>query len=314
MSGNPGQFKDFNKTANELLTKVFPKKTGQNTWGFELDLKPTRYQSLTAKVVNVGGVSTGEISEEIRFADFGVTFKGLFRTDKPTLEASWKVSDKIPVDGLSAKLHFDASDKSQTTGLSLAYEHQWATFNTRVYVPVSTPILDFAKDIANQDTRLDVDTVLRHPDYKFVLGAAAKVSFPQAGERRVDEANVSLGYREGKLFVPSVTYSQKAVDGKEDERAVALLVSSAPSDTEYVAQVDYDMGSKKSVATIGMSYPLSDGAVIKAKLNSSKQAGVGYSNQISSSTKMDFGTLFHVNTEKNVAIDASFAFNLKFTQ
>jgi hypothetical protein len=38
----------------------------------------------------------------------------------------------------------------------------------------------------------------------------------------------------------------------------------------YVAQVDYELGSKKTVATVGLSYPLNDGAVLKAKLNSGK--------------------------------------------
>ncbi len=66
--------------------------------------------------MNAGGVSTGEVGADVNFSDFGVAFKGLFKTDKPTLEASWKVSDKIPVDGLSAKVHFDATDKSQTAG------------------------------------------------------------------------------------------------------------------------------------------------------------------------------------------------------
>jgi len=314
MSGNPGQYKDFNKTANDLLTKVFPKKTGLNTWGVELELRPTRYQTVTAKIVNAGGASTGELSSETAFTDFGVTFKGLFRTDRPTLEASWKVSEKIPVDGLSAKLHFDATDKSQTAGVSIAYEHLWATFNSRLYVPVTTAFLDFAKDIARQDSRLEFDLVFRHPDHPFVLGGSTKLSFPATGERRVDEAAVSLGYREGKLFAPSVNYTQAAVEGKEDTRSISVIVASQPADTQYVAQVDYELGSKKTVATVGLSYPLNDGAVLKAKLNTARLAGIGYSNQISSSTKLDFGTLFQVNTDKAVAIDAAFNFNVKFTQ
>lgn len=72
-------------------------------------------------------------------------------------------------------MHFDATDKSQTAGVSVAYEHKYATFNARVYVPISVQLLDFAKDIANQDTRADLDLVFKHPDYKFVAGAQTKV-------------------------------------------------------------------------------------------------------------------------------------------
>jgi len=314
MSGNPGQYKDFNKTANDLLTKVFPKKTGQNTWGIETELRPTRYVTSTAKIVNVGGVSTGEVGADVTFSDFGVLFKGLFRTDRPTLEASWKVSDKIPVDGVSAKLHFDATDKSQTAGVSVAYEHAWTTFNARVFVPITTAVVDFAKDIAKQDTRIEGDLVVRHPDHPFVLGALAKVSLPAVGDRRVDEASVSLGYRDGKLFAPTATYTQKAVEGKEDARSLAVVVASQPADTQYAAQVDYELGTKRTVATIGLSYPLNDGAVLKAKLNTNKEAGIGYTNQISASTKIDFGTLFTVNTDKNVVVDSAFSVNVRFTQ
>merc|ERR1739848_773858 len=141
MSGNPGQFRDFNKSANDLLTKVFPKKTGQNTWGIELELNPTKGNKFGAKIVNAGGVSTGEVSTEFALTDFGVKSKILFKTDKPTLEASWQVSDKIPVDGLSAKLHFDASSSSQTAVVSFAYEHKFVTLNARAYIPVSVRIL-----------------------------------------------------------------------------------------------------------------------------------------------------------------------------
>lgn len=68
------------------------------------------------------------------------------------------------------------------------------------------------------------------------------------------------------------------------------------------------------MATVGFSYPLTDGAVVKAKLNSQKEAGLAYSKQITAATKLDFGSLFVVNTEKNVNIDAAFSLNLKFTQ
>ncbi len=178
----------------------------------------------------------------------------LFRTDKPTLEVSFKVDDKIPVDGLSAKLHFDATDKSQTAGVSIAYEHKYATFNARVAVPISVQLLDFAKDIANQDTKADLDLVFAHPDYKFVAGGQTKLSFTSAGERRIDESQISLGYRDGKLFAPSITYTQKqepkAVEpsrsvsavfvsqvkkkkkrGDEEKRDVSMESSGNPNDT-----------------------------------------------------------------------------------
>jgi hypothetical protein len=49
---------------------------------------------------------------------------------------------------------------------------------------------------------------------------------------RIDEAAVSLGYREGKLFAPSVNYTQNANEGKEDTRAVSVIVASQPADTQ----------------------------------------------------------------------------------
>ncbi len=84
-TGNPGQYKDFNKTAADLLQKVFPKKTGANTWGLELELHPTRQTAFGGKVTSVGGVSTGEVFGEFVLPDFGITNKILFRTDKVTL-------------------------------------------------------------------------------------------------------------------------------------------------------------------------------------------------------------------------------------
>ncbi len=173
--------------------------------------------------------------------------------------------------------------------VSVAFEHLWSTFNARVFVPISTPVVDFAKDISKQDVKFETDLVVRHPDYPFLVGAQAKISFPTGADRRIDEAAVSVGYRDGKRFAPTVNYTQKAVEGKEDARALALVVATQPADTQYVAQVDYELGTKKTVATVGLSYPLNDGAIIKAKINTNKEAGIGYSNQISASTKLDFG-------------------------
>ncbi len=232
---------------------------------------------------------------------------------QPTLEASWKVSDKIPIEGLSAKVHFDATDKSQTAGVSLAYEHKYATANARVAVPISVQLLDFSKEIGGQDTTAEVDVVVAHPDYKFVAGGSTKVSFPQAGERRVDESQVSLGYRDGKLFGTSIAYTQKA-DAKADLRSVSAMFVSQPAETLYAAQVDYAIGSKQTVATLGLSYPLNDGAIVKAKINSQKQVGVAYSKNIGAGSKLDFGTLFQINTDKAVAVDAAFSINVRFTQ
>jgi hypothetical protein len=314
MSGNPGQYKDFNKTAADLLNKVFPKKTGANTWGIELELRPTANNTFGGKITSVGGVSTGEVSTEFVLPDFGITNKILFRTDRPTLEASWKVSDKIPIDGLSAKVHFDATDKSQTAGVSIAYEHRYATLNARVAVPISVQLLDFAKEISGQDTTAEVDLVVAHPDYKFVAGGQAKVSIPQAGERRLDESQVSLGYRSGKLFGASVSYTQKNDPKAAEARSVSAVFASQPADTLYVAQVDYAVGSKQTVATIGFSYPLNDGAVVKAKVNSQKQVGLAYSKQITAASKLDFGSLFQINTDKAVSVDAAFSANVRFTQ
>jgi len=311
----PGQYKDFNKTANDLLTKFFPKKVGQNSWGVELELKPTEYAKFGTKISNVGGDSTGEMSSEINFSEFGITLKTLFKTDKPTLELSWKVSDKLTVPGLSAKVHLDATDKSQTTGVSVAYEHQYFNLNARVYVPISVQILDFAKDIANQDTKLDVDIVVAHPDTKFALAAASKVSFPQNGERKFEESSVSLAYREGKSFNPSLTYTQKSGEkDKEESRTVSAIVTVKPGETQYVGQLDYDIGTKTSVVTVGLSYPTNDDAVVKAKINTKKEIGLSYSKSLSSSTKLDFGTLLLVNTEKNLTIDSAVSLSLKFTQ
>jgi len=316
MSGKPGQFKDFNKTAKDLLTKVFPSKTGVHTWGLEFELKPKAGTTFTSKITNVAGVSTGETSAEVDLKDFGVVFKGLFKTDKPTLELSWKVDDKIPVVGLSAKVHFDASADAQTAGVSIGYVHNYANVNARVFVPVAYQILDFTKSekITKQDTRLEADAVVHIPNQPIVLGASGKFSFPQTGDKRVDEAQVSLGYRDTKAFSPSITYVQKAVEFNPDSRAVSVAITSQPADTTYVAQVDYVLGGKGVVATLGYEYPLEDGARIKAKLNTDKQAGLSYSSKIGHSATLDFGTLLQLDTEKNLAVNSAFSFGLKFTQ
>merc|ERR1711916_7635 len=287
-------YSDFNKTANDLLGKVFPKK-GVNSWGVGLELKPTKYQSFSSKINNADGKSTGEVSSEVNVTDFGLTFKTVYKTEKPTLEFSAKVSDRIPVDGLSAKFHFDASSEHQCGGVSVAYEHKWLTFNSRVHIPVTVQLLDFAKDIKNKDTRFEGDLLFSHPDFKFVVGGAAKISFPDKGDRKVDEFGVSVGYREGKLFNPSVNFKQvngKDKEGKDTEtKTVSAVTTSQPADTQYVAKVDYAVGTKKTTATLGLSYPLDDGATMKAKLNSNKEAGISYSKALSSASKLDFGTL-----------------------
>merc|ERR1712232_1281652 len=261
--------------ANDLLDKVFPKKAGQNVWGIEVALVPNRHNKFGSKITSVGGVSQGEVSAEFALADFGVTSKVLFKTDKPTLELSWGVSDKIPVDGLSAKLHF-------------------------------------TNDLSNQNTKLDVDAAFAHSDYKFVIGGSAKVSLPSNGDRQLDEAVVSVGYRDGKLFAPTLSYKQA---GPKADRSVTGVFTSQPGDTQYVGQVDYALGSKKTTVTVGLSYPLDDGAIVKAKLNSDKVVGLGYSKQISASTKLDFGTLFQLNEgQDQKVVNAGFNFNLRFTQ
>jgi len=314
---NPGQFKDFNKTASDLLTKVFP-KAGVNSWGVELELKPTKYQTLNTKINTEGTKTTGEISAEVNVTDFGLTFKGLLNTDKPKVEFSAKVSDRIPVDGLSAKLHLDSNKDAQTGGVSVAFEDQYVNLNARIFIPISANIFDFAKDVSNKDTRFEADVVLTHPDYKFVVGAAEKVVFPKGGERRFEETVVTVGYRDGKLFNPSVTYtlvSKKDEQGKEnDTKSVSAVLASQPADTQYVAKLDYDVLSKKVTVTAGLSYPLDDGATVKAKLNTDKEIGLAYSRALSSSSKLDFGSLFQVNTNEKISVNSSFNFSLKFTQ
>merc|ERR1712000_346700 len=179
----------------------------------------------------------------------------------------------------------------------MGYEHKFVTLNARAYIPVSVCILDFAQNVADQDTKFDLDTVFAHSDYKLVIGGQAKVSLPSNGDRQLDEATVTVGYRDGKLFAPSLSFKQQ---GEKADRSVSAVFTSQPGDTQYVGQVDYELGSKK--------------AVVKAKINSEKVVGLGYSKQISSSTKLDFGTLFQLNSDKNISIDAGFSLNLKFTQ
>lgn len=222
------------------------------------------------------------------------------------------MSDKIPIDGLSTKVHFDATDKSQTAGVSLGYEHKYAMVNARVAVPISVQLLDFTKEISGQDTTVELDVAVAHPDYKFAAGGSTKVYFPQAGEHRVGESQVSLGYHEGKLFDVSVIYTQS--DPRTEARSISAAFVSQPAEILYAGQLDYAMGSKETVATIGFSFPLSDGAVVKAKLNSQKQVGLAYSKQLASASKLDFGTLFQINTDEAVAVDAAFSINLCFSQ
>jgi hypothetical protein len=316
---NPGKYSDFNKVPNDLLGKIFPKKAGENTWGVELDMKPTKYQSFNSKIISVGGKSSAEVTSDTNVTDFGLAFKTTYKTAKPSLDFSVKVSDRIPIDGLSGKVHFDASNTHQSWGLSAAYEHKYVTANGRVFLPVQTQIMDFAKDLEkNKDKRFEGDILLTHPDYKFVAGGSSKVRFPENGGRKTDEYAVSVGYRDGKLFNPSVTFKQvngKDKDGKDSvTKTVTGVISSKPADAQYVAQVDYTIGTKKTSATLGCSYPLDDGATIKAKLNSNKEAGIAYSKALSSSSKLDFGTLFVLNTDDKVKVESSFNMNVKFTQ
>jgi hypothetical protein len=77
----------------------------------------------------------------------------------------------------------------------------------RLYFGVETIVLRILLTILDF-CRLDLDLVFKHSDYKFVLGGQTKLSFPSNGERRIDESVVSLGYRDGKLFAPSLTYKQ----------------------------------------------------------------------------------------------------------
>ncbi len=42
--------------------------------------------------------------------------------------------------------------------------------------------------------------------------------------------------------------------------------------------------------------------------------GLAYSKQITAASKLDFGSLFQINTEKAVSVDAAFSANVRFTQ
>mmetsp|Transcript_116520 Transcript_116520/g.163836 ORF Transcript_116520/g.163836 Transcript_116520/m.163836 type:complete len:320 (+) Transcript_116520:18-977(+) len=317
---NPGQFRDFNKSANDLLTKVFPKKAGANSFGFEYDLKPTNYYQAGFKVNSSAGKSTGEASSEVVFEDFGVTFKSVFKTADPSLEASWKVSDKIPVDGLSAKLCFDASDKSQYAGLSVAFAHEYFTLNGKVQVGVPSALVDFVSEeaIKAQDTKLDLDFVASHPDYNVFVGGLVKAAFPQEGEQKIKEGQASLGWRDAELnTVANYTQSTKKNDkGVETEsRKVNCSVRVKPAETTYVGNVEYNLDNQGVVATLALEYPLNDGAVVKAKVSTEQQVGFAYTNKISDSATVSFGTLMAIkSSDKGTDVDSGFSFTLKFRQ
>jgi hypothetical protein len=46
--------------------------------------------------------------------------------------------------------------------------------------------------------------VVRVPDYPFLLGAQGKFSLPSSGEKKIDEALVSLAYRDSKVKLSRV--------------------------------------------------------------------------------------------------------------
>merc|ERR1712232_1523014 len=110
-----------------------------------------------------------------------------------------------------------------------------------------------------------------------------------------DEAKVSLGWRDGGLNT-SLNYAQKSSDGK-DSRSVACTLYAKPSESAYVANVDYDLDNKSTVGTVGFDYALNDGAVLKYKLDTNKNVGIAYSNKISNFTNLDFGALLAINTD-----------------
>lgn len=316
MSGNPGQFSDLSKASNDLLTKIFPKSTGKgNSWGLAFEVKPTSYFTGGAKITNAGGSSTGEVNHEIDFADFGVNFKSAFKTDKPSLDLTWKVSEKLPIDGVSAKLHFNASSTSQLAGFSVAVAQEFFTLNGRVHIPVSTKFIDFvdASEIADQDTKLDLDFVAAHPDHKVSVGGLLKFAFPSDADRSVEQAKVTLGWKDTS-FEGVLSYNQSKGSDGEDKKDISSSLFSKPADTKYVAQVDYSLDDQSTVGSFGFEYALNDGAIVKTKLDTNKNIGLAYSNQISSSTKVDFGALIAVNTTEKTSVESAFSFNLKFTQ
>lgn len=318
---NPGQYKDFNKQAGDLLSKIFPKKTGSNTWGFEYELKPTNFIKTTAKLSNNGGNTGGEVSNEVTFDDFGFTLKDTFKTSDPSLDVEVKIDKELPVDGLSAKLYLNAQggDKSsQTGGVSVGYVREQLTFNTRVYLPITKSFLNFVQEdkLAEQDTRVDVDFVARHPDYKVFVGGQTKLSFATSkpgAERNIDSAQIKLGYRDGDIN-GHVGYTTTSKDGK-DEQIACFQVYTKPGETAYVADVDYNLTKKEASLQVGAEYPLNDGAVLKVKAGTDRNIGVAYKNKFSKGTELQFGSLFNVdNSGDSTQLTSAFNFNLKFTQ
>eukprot|EP00173_Palmaria_palmata_P004992 Plantae.Rhodophyta-Palmaria_palmata.ctg7972.p1 GENE.Plantae.Rhodophyta-Palmaria_palmata.ctg7972~~Plantae.Rhodophyta-Palmaria_palmata.ctg7972.p1 ORF type:complete len:320 (-),score=47.81 Plantae.Rhodophyta-Palmaria_palmata.ctg7972:35-994(-) len=316
----PPQFRDINKAANDLLTKVYPKTIGENSWGFEYELRPSSYVRSLAKIVNKGGVAAGTVESDIAFDDFGFTLNTKFGTVNPNLDLAVKLQNQH-IEGATAKLHFNAQGgvkSSQTAGASVQYKHEGLVFNARVYAPVSKSLLNFVDEgaLSDQDTKLDVNFVASHPDYRFFLGGATNISFATSkpgAERNIDNAQVSLGYRDGDLK-SALSYKLSNKDGKES-RTAGFSVYTRPGETAYVADVDYDLEDKKAVLTVGAQYPLSDGAQVKAKLDTNKNIGLAYINGFSRGTELQFGTLLSVDTSgDDIAIGSSFNFNLKFRQ
>ena len=63
---------------------------------------------------------------------------------------------------------------------------------------------------------------------------------------------MSLGFREGKLVNSSVVYTQKQEKGAE-KRNLGVIVVSQPADTTYAVSASYELGSKATAVTAGLS-------------------------------------------------------------
>jgi len=322
-------FKDFGKTANNLLTLGYPaikedpdfNEYVESSAGISVATAPRDDFSLKSGITNT--VGNGKEATDAKFETSNqvgdiVSVDGTYRT-KGVLSFDAKFDKVIPVDGLKVSLGLNAEKKKQYGCIAASFCHEFFHAHACVDVPISTPLFDWvdAAEIASNKPKIDahVTTGLKEQNV-YVSGGVEATKVEES--YHVDKYSVTGMFQDGD-FATTLGYTQEfqqtatgAKPSGRDARTVsATFTSKVTSDVTVAVGVDHEINASDTVGTIGFGYPLNSDANVGLKYDTKKRAGFNYSHKLSANSTLSTGALFEAAGSD---IKSYYAFKLSLKQ
>jgi len=332
-------WRDIGKKLKDLNSKYFPSvgkdKNLRDGLNFKVSSKAQKGVEFETKVNNYNQETTeAEFSAKAKFDDLEGVQLGLKAKNKPALEFSLKLTDKLlPVDGLSVTLKDSAAGSSeQTAGVDINYANEVVNGKLGFTYPITKKFVDFLddsdeSDLAKQQIKLNTEVVVKPlADRPYYLAGEGSFNVSNEHKPHLFDAKFGVVYQTDDFFgvVYGASKKQLAKDklSVQYETNVGAAVYTEVDDLSVSGGINYTLG-KSDEKYKGVS--LKTAASLKRDENSKVSAQVkiipdttvslGYQQKLSNNVEVNFGYAFLLAkaSEEEKTKSSAFNFGVEFS-